>query len=175
MTGNNLPKSLELELNNKKYIFNTSSEESRKKTYNALHPLIKYSKVDIRNRVIDDILSWANLPKRERNTHRIMTGEEIKQMSRSDSAIVGAHSHTYSPLSIYSYEEQCSDVKKSKDLLEQWTGQEIRYFSYPFGGKRDYNKNTLKICKELDFDIAFANFYGQVHSWTDKYQISRCL
>jgi peptidoglycan/xylan/chitin deacetylase (PgdA/CDA1 family) len=76
---------------------------------------------------------------------------------------------------VYDYEGQYNDVKKSKDLLEKWTGQKIRYFSYPFGGKRDYNKETLRVCEELGFDMAFANFYGQVHSWTNKYQIPRCL
>ena len=85
-----------------------------------------------------------------------MTDKEIKLMSKSNSAIIGAHTHTHSLLSLYDYEGQYNDVKKSKDLLEKWTGQKIRYFSYPFGEKRDYNKETLRVCKELGFDMAFA-------------------
>lgn len=175
LTGIELPKSLKIRLNSKDYLFDTSSEENKKKTYNVLHPLTKCNKADIRDRVIDNILCWANLSKKGRNTHRVMTDKEIKLMSKSNSAIIGAHTHTHSLLCLYDYEEQYNDVKKSKDLLEKWTGQKIRYFSYPFGGRRDYNKETLRICEELGFDIAFANFYGQVHSWTHKYQIPRCL
>lgn len=175
LTGSELPKSLKIRLNSKDYLFDTSSEENKKKTYNALHPLIKCNKADIRDRVIDDILCWANLSKEGRNTHRVMTDKEIKLMSKSNSAIIGAHTHTHSLLCVYDYEGQYNDVKKSKDLLEKWTGQKIRYFSYPFGERRDYNKETLRICEELGFDISFANFYGQVHSWTHKYQIPRCL
>jgi len=175
LTEIELPKNLKIRLNSKNYIFDTSNEKSIRETYNVLHPLIKYSKTNTRDRVIDGILYWANLPKKGRNTHRVMTDKEIKLISKSNSAIIGTHTHTHSLLCLYYHEGQYSDVKKSKDLLENWTGEKIRYFSYPFGGKRDYNKETLRVCDELGFDIAFANYYGQVHKWTHKYQIPRYL
>jgi len=136
LTGIELPKSLKIRLNNKDYLFDTSSEENKEKTYNALHSLMKYNKVDIRDRAKDDILYWANLSKKGRNTHRVMTNKEIKLMSKSNSAIIGAHTHTHSLLCVYDYEGQYNDVKKSKDLLEKLTDQKVKYFSYPFGGKR---------------------------------------
>ena len=175
LTEIELPKSLKIRLNSKDYLFDTSSKESKRKIYNALYPLIKCNKADIRDKVINDIICWANLSKKGRSTHRVMTDKEIKSMSKSNSAIIGVHTHTHSLLCAYDYKGQYNDVKKSKDLLEKWAGQKIRYLSYPFGGKRDYNKETLNMCEELGFDMAFANFYGQVHSWTHKYQIPRCL
>jgi len=175
LTDIKLPKSLKIRLNSKDYLFDTSSKGSKRKTYNALHHLIKCNKADIRDKAINDIICWANLSKKGRSTHRVMTYKEIKLMSKSNSAIIGVHTHTHTLLCVYDHKEQYNDIKKSKDLLEKWTGQKIRYFSYPFGGKKDYNKETLNICGELGFDMAFANFYGQVHSWTHKYQIPRYL
>ena len=96
-------------------------------------------------------------------------------MSESNSAVVGAHTHSHTPLSILSYEEQKNDIEKSKEILENITGKEIKHFSYPFGAKKDYNADSLKISSELNFDFVCANYYSQVHRWSDKYSLPRVL
>ena len=41
--------------------------------------------------------------------------------------------------------------------------------------KCDYNRVSVRICRESGFVKAASNFPGQVHRWTDPYQLPRQL
>jgi hypothetical protein len=63
----------------------------------------------------------------------------------------------------------------SKQELENIIGKKITTFSYPFGRKKDYNRTSVRLCREAGFIKVAANFPGQVHRWTDPYQLPRHL
>jgi peptidoglycan/xylan/chitin deacetylase (PgdA/CDA1 family) len=88
---------------------------------------------------------------------------------------IGAHTVSHSRLAALSVAEQAEEVGASKRQLESWLGREITLFSYPFGRRCDYTRETLEFCRDSGFTRAAANFPGQVHRWTDPYQIPRHL
>jgi peptidoglycan/xylan/chitin deacetylase (PgdA/CDA1 family) len=173
--NNNLPEALSISVKNITYNFDTSGKEKIDYTYNKVHRLVKYLKVDKRKEILDKLFEWSKIEKRGRNTYRFLTFDEVKKMNESNSAVIGAHTHSHTPLSILSYEEQKNDIEKSRKILENITGKEIKHFSYPFGAKKDYNADSLKISSELNFDFVCANYYSQVHRWSDKYSLPRVL
>ncbi len=170
-----LPGYLKLKISDREYFFKTSIEAEINGTYLKLHPLIKYLSKDERNEVMKALLKWAGLEEEGRESHRFMSSAEVIQMSKSPSAVIGAHTHTHTPLSILSYDEQRSEILKSKMILENITGKIIKHFSYPFGLKKDFNADTIRICDEMNFDFVCANYYSQVHQWTNKYSLPRIL
>ena len=60
-------------------------------------------------------------------------------------------------------------------LLVQKKNGEDDVFSYPYGGRKDYSKESVRICREIGFKKVASNFAGQMHSWTNRYEIPRCL
>lgn len=156
-----------------------STPESKMKSFHKIHREIKYSKEFTRRTFLKKFREACNIDDAAlisySKDYRVMKSEEIKEISSHLLSSVGAHTHTHSPLNVYGYNEQYSDITISKNKLEEITGRKIEYFSYPFGSCEDYDHNSLEICRELGFKLAFSNFYGQTHRWTDKFQIPRML
>jgi peptidoglycan/xylan/chitin deacetylase (PgdA/CDA1 family) len=46
---------------------------------------------------------------------------------------IGAHSHAHGLLTQMSGADTTADVAKSRQLLQQWTGQPVEHFAYPSG------------------------------------------
>jgi len=174
LNGKNLPPKISLKINSYNYNFNTYSD-SRVDTYNRLHKLIKYKKQEKRNKILQDLEEQCKSGISSRSSHRFLTSDELKAMAKSPSAVIGAHTDSHTPLSILSYKEQLDDVRKSKEILEEKTEKTIEHFSFPYGIKKDYNSDSRRICKELNFKMVCANYYGQVHKWTDRFQLPRIL
>ncbi|MDR4508967.1 MAG: polysaccharide deacetylase family protein [Candidatus Brocadiaceae bacterium] len=175
LNGNNLPESLDIEIHNREYYFSTSSEHEQFCAYEKLRRIMRQCKFNVQKDILTKLLLWAKIEESGRETHRSMTSNALKKMLASESAIIGAHGHTHTQMSLYAYAEQYKDIKYSKDIIESLLGIQVKLFAYPFGMRNDYNADTIKICKELRFDLAFSNYYSQVHSWTDRYQIPRIL
>lgn len=170
-----LPVSLSLDISGKTYKFDTSNPASKLKTYKKLHPILKFQKSVDRDDLIRKILDWGGLSYKGRKAYRPMNIKEISRLSRSEYATIGAHTQSHPPLSILSKDEQKNEIIQSRMQLEDWTNTQIKHFSYPFGSIIDYNKNSVAICKEEGFSTACSNFYSQVHSWSNRYELPRCL
>ncbi len=162
-----------------KYRYDISSPKDKIESYYKIHNWLKYSKERARNVFLSKLHiaceTDENIFQRLKKEFRIITSEEIKIMSSSNFAVIGAHTHTHSPLSVYNYNEQYTDISVSKSILEKITGRKQEYFSYPFGSYKDYGFDSIEICRRLGFKLAFANYYDQARCWTDKFQIPRMI
>ena len=155
--------------------YNMKSGQTPAEAYHFLQPILRWSVPDERDDLLSQLRKQAGLPAEGRSTHRIMTETEIKQLARSRSAIIGAHTHRHPALSTLSPQTQQSEIHESKRILKQILSTNIEHFSYPFGSKKDYDENSVRICKEAGFKMVCSNFYGQVHSWTSRYELPRIL
>lgn len=104
-----------------------------------------------------------------------MTKEQLVFLSKSKYITIGAHTVTHTALSSQSYEKQEQEILESKLYLEEIINKKVLTFSYPFGGKNDYNNETLDIVEKNGFTNVASNFEGQVHKWTDFRQIPRVI
>jgi peptidoglycan/xylan/chitin deacetylase (PgdA/CDA1 family) len=170
-----LPPILRFVTGKQEHEFTTGSAEEARKTFNQLHPIIKYQHYETRDKLLAYFRKWAGIGDTGRATHRVMNWEEVKTFSQSKSAVIGAHTLHHSPLSIFNYQTQLEEIGQSKKLLEDKINKPVNYFSYPFGIKRDYNADSIAICRELGFSLSFSNFPGYVHKYTDLFQIPRIL
>ena len=137
--------------------------------------MIKYIHFEKREKLLSDFRTWADISNAGRETHKLMTWDETVKMSKSKSAVIGAHTLHHVPLSLINYNEQLKEIKDSKDLLESRLQLPVKYFSYPYGAKKDYNTDSVNICKGLGFTLSFSNFPGYIGRKTDKFQLPRIL
>lgn len=118
---------------------------------------------------------WSNVGEDASEVNRPMTIDELRRLGQSRLVAIGAHSINHPRLSSLPEAEQRKEIEGSKKELELWLGREVTIFSYPFGQRRDYTQETASLCRKAGFTRAAANFPGQVHRWTDPYQMPRLV
>jgi peptidoglycan/xylan/chitin deacetylase (PgdA/CDA1 family) len=169
------PTKIKLSIVGKSYDFLTNSYENIHKSYRQLHRIIKPLSIQDRTEAFAQILLQANLEKQGRISHRPLTWEELKKLASSSSVAIGCHTHNHVQLSAHSQDEQYQEISTSKQLLEQYLQKKIVHFSYPFGTRSDYGKETMQICKNLNLQYAYANYPEKVKIYSDVFQIPRFL
>jgi peptidoglycan/xylan/chitin deacetylase (PgdA/CDA1 family) len=153
----------------------TGSLRERQEFYRGIVRLMKVADTEHRNNCLAQLHSWAGTEKGSTDTHRAMTVNELRLLAESSRVTIGAHTVTHTRLSSLSPEAQREEISSSKKELEGWIDREISTFSYPFGLRSDYTKQSIALCRQAGFTRAAANFPGQAHRWTDPYQIPRHL
>jgi len=166
-------KELKINITGKQYCYQLDTNEAAYAAYNEIHPLIKYLPEAERNVVLSQLLEWSELPAVGRKSNLSMTTNDLLTVSGSNLITIGAHTISHPCLKCEDLYEQNRQISISKNRLELLTGKVINIFSYPFGGKNDYNDKTINIVKQAGFIAATANIPGEVTSSSDLYQLPR--
>ncbi|MBV7529480.1 polysaccharide deacetylase family protein [Chitinophaga sp. sic0106] len=181
LTGNTLPDTLHININGAAHTFNTVDTAAITGTYYALQAILRFCAPDVIDRAMQYLYSWAGCGSEGRPSHRMMTFDELKAMAASPYVQIGCHTHRHPAVGMLPYAQQLQEIGQSKEILESLLQQPIQHFSYPFGGrkflgsKRYYNADSIKACKELGLQMVCANYYGQVHSWSNRFALPRIL
>lgn len=104
----------------------------------------------------DTVLAWAEKYPIQEEILKYYVGmstEQLEHAGVSEFVEIGVHTHTHPFLSSLSKENQAKEISINKTILEEKTKAKVRYMAYPSG---DYNKDTLDILKELNFEAACA-------------------
>ena len=147
----------------------------RQALYAGLNRLMQIVESERRELWLTQLREWAGRGTGGVPAHRLMSREELRRLAASPWATIGAHTVTHSALSSLSEEQQRHEILTSRREIETITGTKITTFSYPFGRKADYNRTTIRLCRDADFSKVAANFPGPVHRWTDPFQLPRHL
>lgn len=153
--------------------WSTKTEASKKILYKDIQPLIKDMDLIAQMKILERLTVWAGIGAKNRNTHRVLSIEELQELNRSKYATVGGHTTNHLKLSVLDRAGQYKEILNNTTYLERILGEKIVCFSYPFGGRRDFTADTLSICNELKFKKVAANYPGHAHSWTHRYKIPR--
>ncbi len=125
--------------------------------------------------VLRQLREQAGKPVAGRETHRVMTADEVRRLDASTQATVGAHTVHHPRLSNLPPEAQRSEISGSLAQLEGLLQRRVGEFSYPYGGKTDYDEHSVRIVRECGFDLAVSNFPGLITRGTDALQLPRHL
>lgn len=139
-------------------------------TLNTLAQKIETARLD---GWMEQLREWSGQRKASEGINHALNFEELRSLANSPWATIGAHTVSHVALSALSAERQRQEIFSSKETLEKQIGKKIEVFSYPFGNKKHYNRTSVTLCREAGFIKAAANFPGQVHRWTDLYQLPR--
>lgn len=98
-----------------------------------------------------------------------LSQDALKEMS--DYGIdIQCHTVNHVHLDTLSYEEQLSELRRSKEIIEKITEKEVLSVAYPFG---DYNSETIKAAKEAGYKLAFTTHLGLADRNDNIYELDR--
>lgn len=83
---------------------------------------------------------------------------------------IQSHTVNHVHLNELTYDEQLSELKTSKEFIENITHREVISLAYPYG---DYNNDTIRAAKEAGYTLCFTTNNGLASSESDYYQIER--
>ncbi len=147
----------------------------RQAAYRELCGLIRPLPADVREAVMHEIAAALGSPRLARENQRAMNADEIRQLAAGGQVEVGAHTVHHPVLSTLDLAAQRTELKESKDRLEQLVGGPVAAFSYPFGKTTDYNRASVAAAREVGFECACSNFQGHVNSRVNPFEVPRYL
>ena len=80
-----------------------------------------------------------------------MTREQLKILASTPGVTIGAHSHGHELLDQIPLEAARTSVARSRALLQDWTGQDVRHFAFPNG---NHSRALCGMVRELGFASA---------------------
>lgn len=124
---------------------------------------------------LDQLRDWSGAEDRGREENRPLNIEELRALAAHPLVTIGAHSVSHSPLAALSEAEQRREIALSKKRLEGLLERRIEVFAYPYGSRREYGRTAARLCREAGYRKAATTLPGQVHRWTDPFQLPRQL
>lgn len=76
---------------------------------------------------------------------------DLETLARSPLVTIGAHTHGHEFLEALDRDAIAGTLRRSRDLLESWTGREVRTLAYPNGS---YDQRVLGVVQDLGFSCA---------------------
>ena len=111
----------------------------------------------------------------QRKEFRTLRPDELRELAADPLAAIGSHTVSHPRLSGLSPEEQRREIAGGHRMLEELIGRRLTVFSYPFGNYRDFNADSVAVCRECGFFRAAANYPGQYHPGSDPLAVPRHL
>jgi peptidoglycan/xylan/chitin deacetylase (PgdA/CDA1 family) len=175
LSGTALPERLEVGEGPARVTFATRSAEERAACYRGLHRLIRDLTPDRREPLLAALRTACGGDPTARPSHRPLNPSEVARLGQSPWARVGAHGVTHTPFSALSLEAQREEMTASRDRLRAWAQTEVATFSFPFGGRRDFTGDSVRLAREAGFRRIAANIPGQARRWSAPFVVPRFL
>jgi peptidoglycan/xylan/chitin deacetylase (PgdA/CDA1 family) len=123
-----------------------------------------------RLRLVNDILSWADMDPVLYSDARPMKNTEVKRLGKEELITVGAHSVNHLPLDEQAPNTQVREILESRRALEEVIELPVTTFAYPHGKFCD---ESVDILKKNDFLCACTTRQSEVLSSTDPMLLPR--
>ena len=125
-----------------------------------------------RDDAITYLEEWSGSKIPPRQSHRVMTADELLAIEVGGLIDIGAHTVTHPLLPSLSVEEQRHEMATSCADLERLLGHRVRSFSYPFGGA---DERTTALARSLEFESATAIHQETVWRGSDVFRLPRFM
>jgi peptidoglycan/xylan/chitin deacetylase (PgdA/CDA1 family) len=126
------------------------------------------SKDEFKNLILE-MIKTKNLNVKDLIRNIWMTKDEIKELAKTQ--LIGLHSCNHpTRMDLVDEKQQYNEYKDCKDCLEILINKNIYTLSYPCGR---YNKDTFKICKEINIKYAFISYLTKIDLENKNFLIQR--
>lgn len=82
-----------------------------------------------------------------------LTIEQVNEISKSPYVGIGSHSVSHPILPRCTNDGSRHEILDSKEVLEEWTGRQIKHFAYPNG---DFSNREISFLKRFGYTLAFT-------------------
>ena len=111
---------------------------------------------------------------RRRAKLRPLTKSQLVDLARHPRFEIGSHTvHHVNLGKPFSRGNLSAEIDADRARLEEWTGNSVRLFAYPFGGQKDIPAQSISFVEEAGFAAAFSFIPGYWDSRSNRYRIGR--
>lgn len=142
--------------------------------YKKMHAHLKNLNYEQIQAHLRELENWAGTALHCRELYRGCSSIELIQLAQSPQATLGSHTIKHMRMSAISEEEQKVELLESKQHLQAIIQQPIDFFSYPFGGFKDFNPTSQSLVRKI-YRGAVVNYEGLVFKNTSKFELPRFL
>lgn len=153
----------------------TRDIEEKVSFYRKINFFFRHIDAKTRKKYENVLLEWAGLSREGRYDRRILSIQELKQMSENPLISIGTHCVTHPSLGALTDKEQEFEISNSIQVLNNITGQPVKYMAYPFGSRSSYSAVTVDLLKQYGIEMAFTTLGEKITLQTDPYQIPRIV
>lgn len=163
---------LEFRISGSPYCYDFAKPKERSAFLDDMGSLFKNASPSLREEaqstIEERISSKLRLP-----ANAMARKEEIRRASRSPWISIGGHTHSHLNMARCSEKELQFELERNRNNLKEWTGQEIEWFSYPFGKCRYLNSSAIESVRRAGYRGAVMTEMGYVNNSIDPYRIPR--
>ena len=160
--------------NGKMKLFPTETVEQRIALYRYFRNIMLGLNMEERDDIFDLLKAWADTDRYPaRTTHRMMSREQIRDLSSKENISIGCHTVTHPSLGLLTVEQQRYEILQSQNTLEEIIDKKVDQFAYPFGGINDYNITTMNILESLNFKRAYSTTFKRKSKLDSVFEIPR--
>lgn len=149
-----LPKCLQLSVQRQSYEWPTSNSEERQLAHIAIHQILQSLKDSDHDKIIAELLAWADVDEFGRPDYRPLKTTELIQLAQSELVDIGSHTLTHPLLSSLSQADQFAEITGSRQKLSAILGSQVYAFSYPYGL---FTAETVDIVEAAGFAVALTS------------------
>ena len=123
----------------------------RHSLYLTLHQLIQPLPDAEVYQVMDELLAWSGKKTVRFSSNRTLSKKELLLLKQGNMIEIGAHTVSHPFLSMLSKSRQQHEIIQNKIALEEYLGQQVNLFAYPYG---NYSMQSKAIVQEAGFACA---------------------
>ncbi|MDM8542631.1 polysaccharide deacetylase family protein [Desulfococcaceae bacterium HSG9] len=143
---------------------------SRHSLYFTLHQLLQPLPDAEVYQVMDELLAWSGKKTVPFSINRTLSKKELLLLKQGELIEIGAHTVSHPSLSMLSKNRQQDEIMQNKIVLEEYLGQQVNFFAYPYG---KYSMQTRTIVQEAGFACACTIDKNCVWHGSDPYLLPR--
>ena len=150
-----------------------STYEEKEKACQRIRLYIKKLLPEAREDFLKKMMSELEAERLPRTINRTVNEKGLRVLASSPYITIGGHTVTHNMLSAESPERQEWEIRTSKSKIEEIIDDEIKVFSYPFGGFDDINEYSIESVRKAGYKRAATTFVGLAGKETEPYIIPR--
>lgn len=170
-------KKLSIQLEEKKYDFDLSSEQNKLFALNTVKAFCKKAPSFVKNAILKEVSEKTNVQADVSHcaNYKKIKWREVKDLASDPLFLIGGHSSYHDILSNLPEDKMRKDIDICIDLLEYHIGQKVRHFSYPEGQNEHYNNSVIEALKDRDVVCSPSAISGVNTHTDDPFQLKRVM
>jgi peptidoglycan/xylan/chitin deacetylase (PgdA/CDA1 family) len=161
---------LSIVLEGERLVLPTGTARERRETFWALFRRGFGATASGRAALVAAVEQWRQEAQPCRDSHRLMTGEEIVQLSRRPGHTVGAHTTHHLLLPAHPHPIQEQEISENRVWLEAKLAVPVGGFAYPYGAM---DSGVVELVRRLGFSYAVTVEEGLVLPGADPFLLRR--
>lgn len=149
--GAGLPRRLEIVVRGRSLQLPTASIEECRAAQSTIADLMCELSPQERDRALGWLREWSGIDLTPRDSHRALTGDEIRRLAARPGVTIGSHTVRHLVLPSHAAEVQVRELVESRVDLERIVGRRVGLMAYPYGA---VNAEVARRARSAGFTLA---------------------